>query len=500
MTATATAAARPNIVFVLIDDMGWRDLGCYGSTFYETPRLDALAGEGALFTDAYAAAPICSPTRASLLTGRYPARVGVTQYIGGHGVGRLDDVPYHQFLPTNQYSLARALRGNGYQTWHVGKWHLGPRRTWPDEHGFDVNIGGCEWGHPKSWWSPYGCPTLADGPDGEYLTDRLTDEAIRLMEDASDRPFFLNLWHYAVHIPIQAPADLVAKYERKAAELGLSDVDPFEPGERMPAWHQRDSRVLRRTVQSDPAYAAMVENLDSNIGRLLDALDRTGHAERTIVVFTSDNGGLSTAEGSPTSNLPLAQGKGWVAEGGVREPLIVRWPGVVTPGSRVAEPVTSPDFYPTLLAAAGLPAVPAQHVDGVDFTPALRGEPFHRGPVFWHYPHYSNQGGRPAAAVRDGRWKLVCQFEGDPLQLYDVVADPGEHTDLAARHPDVTQRLHETLLRWIEEVGGRVPPANPQPEPFPDLAGYFLGGQVATPPPHLRWAAPATDPAPGDLT
>nr|BFE59416.1 sulfatase [Dactylosporangium thailandense] len=479
----------PNIVFILIDDMGWADLGCYGSSFYETPRLDRLAEQGALFTDAYAAAPVCSPTRASILTGRYPARVGVTQYIGGHGVGKLADVPYHQFLPTNELSLARALRAGGYRTWHVGKWHLGPRRTWPDQHGFDVNIGGCEWGHPKSWFSPYGNPTLPDGPEGEYLTDRLTDEAIRLIETAGDAPFFLNLWHYAVHVPIHAPAELIAKYERKAADLGLDALDPFEPGERFPAWHQRAARVHRRVVQSDPAYAAMVENLDTNIGRLLDALEAAGKADNTIVVFTSDNGGLSTAEGSPTSNLPLSEGKGWVAEGGVREPLIVRWPGVVEPGRRIAAPVTSPDFYPTLLAAAGLPPRPAQHVDGADVTPLLRGEPFERGPVYWHYPHYSNQGGRPAAAVRDGRWKLVHEFEGDPDTLFDIVADPGEHRDLAAEHPGVAAALRERLLSWIAEVGGLVPPPNPQPEPFSDLAGYFLGGQVAEPGADVAWTA-----------
>jgi arylsulfatase A-like enzyme len=487
--------SKPNIVFILIDDMGARDLGCYGSTFYETPRLDELARQGALFTDAYAAAPVCSPTRASLLTGRYPARVGVTQYIGGHGVGRLADVPYNQFLPTNEFSVARALRAGGYQTWHVGKWHLGPRRTWPDQHGFDVNVAGCEWGHPKSWFSPYANPTLSDGPDGEYLTDRLTDEAIRLIEQAGDRPFFLNLWHYAVHVPIHAPADLIEKYRRKAAETGLDDVDPFVPGERFPAWHQRDARVVRRVVQSDPAYAAMVENLDTNVGRLLDALQRSGYAENTIVVFTSDNGGLATAEGSPTSNLPLSEGKGWVAEGGIREPLIVRWPGVVTAGTRVTTPVTSPDFYPTFLAAAGLPAAPEQHIDGVDFTPALRGERFERGPVFWHYPHYSNQGGRPAAAIRDGAWKLVHHFEGDPDELFDIVADPGEQTDLATKHPDLVASLRSTLLTWIGSVGGQVPEPNRQAEPFADLAGYFLGGQVAQPGPEVRWGPdPAEEP------
>jgi arylsulfatase A-like enzyme len=463
---------RPNIIFILVDDMGWRDLGCYGSTFYETPVLDRLAAGGARFTDAYAAAPVCSPTRASLLTGKYPARVGVTQYIGGHGVGELLDVPYHWLLPTHELSLARALREGGYQTWHVGKWHLGPRRTWPDRHGFDVNVGGCEWGQPMNgYFSPYGCPTLADGPDGEYLTDRLTDEAIRLIENAGARPFLLNFWHYAVHIPLDVPPDLVEKYRQKAARLGLDEIDPFETGEHFPVWHQRHSRVQRRIVQSDPAYAAMVENLDTNVGRLLDALERTGQAGHTIVIFTSDNGGLSTAEGSPTCNAPLSEGKGWMQDGGVREPLIVRWPGVVSPGMEITEPVTSPDFYPTLLAAAGLPPRPTQHVDGVDLSALLRGEPFTRGPIYWHYPHYSNQGGTPSAGIRDGDWKLIYRFETETSALYDIRADIAEQHDLAVSQPEIAARLERTLLEWLPTVGARIPAPNPNPDAYPDLPG-----------------------------
>lgn len=473
---------RPNIIFILIDDLGWADLGCTGSTFYETPNLDRLAAEGALFTDAYAASPVCSPTRASLLTGKYPSTVGVTQYIGGHGVGALDDVPYHWYLPTNEMSLARALRAGGYRTWHIGKWHLGPRRCWPDQHGFDVNIGGCEWGHPKSYFSPYQSPTLSDGPDGEYLTDRLTDEAIALIESADDTPFFLNLWHYAVHIPIDSPPDLVAKYRAKAEALGLDRIDPFAPGERFAVWHQRDARVVRRTIQSDPDYAAMMENLDTNVGRLLDALERSGKAENTIVIFTSDNGGLATAEGSPTCNAPLAEGKGWTQEGGVRVPFLVRWPTVVAPGSRVSEPITSPDLYPTLLAAVGLEPQPEQHVDGQDMSALLRGEQLPRGPIFFHYPHYSNQGGRPSTAVRDGEWKLVHDWETDADQLFHLNEDPGEQTELSATEPERTRALREILLDWVASTPALVPAPNPRAEPFDDLAGFFLGGQVAQPP------------------
>lgn len=478
---------RPNIILILIDDLGWADLGCYGSTFHETPHLDALAARGALFTDAYAASPVCSPTRASLLTGKYPSTVGVTQYIGGHGVGVLDDVPYRWYLPTNEYSIARALRAGGYRTWHVGKWHLGPRRTWPDQHGFDVNIGGCEWGHPKSYFSPYQSPTLNDGPDGEYLTDRLTDEAIALIEADDERPFFLNLWHYAVHIPIDSPPALVEKYRAKARELGLDELDPFEPGEQFGSWHQRGARIMRRILQSDPDYAAMIENLDTNIGRLMDALERTGKADDTLVIFTSDNGGLATAEGSPTSNAPLAEGKGWTEEGGIRVPFIAHWPRAIAGGTRVSEPLTSPDLYPTLLSVAGLDPVPEQHVDGVDVSGLLRGEQLTRGPIFFHYPHYSNQGGRPSTAVRDGEWKLIHDWETDRDRLHHLPSDIGEEHDRAAEEPGQTARLRTLLLDWVENSPALVPPRNPQPAPFDDLADYFLGGQIATPSPDVRY-------------
>ncbi|TDE14910.1 sulfatase [Jiangella asiatica] len=475
---TDTVTSRPNIVLILVDDLGWRDLSCYGSTFYETPNLDRLATNGMAFTDAYAAAPVCSPTRASVLTGKYPATVGVTNYIGGHAVGRLCDVPYHHCLPSQEISLARALRDGGYRTWHVGKWHLGSRMTWPDRHGFDVNVAGCDWGRPPTYVSPYGCPTLTDGPDGEYLTDRLTDEAIALINSADDRPFFLNLWHYAVHTPIQAPEHLIRKYADKARELGLADVEALEPGERLPPWHLRHLRVQRRTVQSDPAYAAMIENLDWNLGRLLDGLERCGKLDDTIVIFTSDNGGLSTAERSPTCNAPLAEGKGWMYDGGVRVPLIVSWPGVVAPGTTTGELTTSPDLYPTLLAAAGLPLRPEQHTDGVSILPLLSGETFDRGPVFWHYPHYGNQGGTPGAAVRWGDLKLIRFFEDDHLELYDLRNDISETEDLAEKRPADTRRLARTLDTWLTEVRAAIPAPNPNDRPASP------GGEDS----HDRWA------------
>jgi len=456
-----TVAPSINVILILIDDMGWRDLGCYGSSFYETPNIDALAASGTRFTQAYAAAPVCSPTRASLMSGKYPARVGITQYIGGHSVGKLADVPYFYGLPENEYCLARALRDGGYRTWHVGKWHLGERRLWPDRHGFDVNIGGSACGFPPSYFSPYGNPTLSDGPEGEYLTDRLTDEAIGLIEREEDGPFFLNLWHYAVHTPIQAPDRPVAKYRQKAADLGL-DTHAIVRGEPMKPWHLAGRHVERRVLQSDPVYAAMIENLDANIGRLVAALDRTGKRDNTLIIFTSDNGGLATAEGSPTCNAPLAEGKGWMEDGGVRVPFIVSWPGHV-PATESRLMLTSPDIYPTLLSAAGLPMKPNQHVDGVDLWRHWLGAPDvpPRGPLFWHYPHYSNQGGSPGASVRDGDYKLIRWFEDGRQALFNLAQDIEEQHDLAGEEPERVAGLAALLDAWSEDVVALIPRPNP---------------------------------------
>ena len=461
---------QPNIIFVLIDDMGWRDLSCYGSSFYETPHIDRLAGESMRFTDAYAACPVCSPTRASILTGKYPATVGVTNYIGKKKRGRLIDAPYVDHLPLEECSLARALKQGGYATWHVGKWHLGGPEAYPDRHGFDVNRGGCHWGMLRNgYFSPWGLPTLEDGPKGEYMTDRLTDEAIGLIErhDPGERPFFLNLWYYAVHIPTEAKADKIAKYEQKAKDLGLDKLKTFEEGEHFPTEQKRDQRVTRRLVQSDPAYAAMIESLDENIGRLLAAVEAAGQSDNTIVVFTSDNGGMSTAEGSPTCNAPLSEGKGWMYEGGTREPLMVRWPGVVEEGGVCDVPVTSPDFYPTLLDAAGLDPMPEQHCDGVSLMPLLRaGRPLRpeaalQRPIFWHYPHYGVQGGTPGSSVRLGDFKLIEFFEDGRLELYDLRRDPGEKHNLAGEQPDRVKELRALLVDWRNKVDAKLPSPNP---------------------------------------
>lgn len=467
---------QPNILFILIDDMGYADLGCYGSSFYETPRINALADEGMRFTDAYASCPVCSPTRASIMTGKYPATVNITNYIPGNAWGKLMGVPYLHALPLSETSIAQTLKTEGYRTYHVGKWHLGPKGHWPEDFGFDVNIGGCDIGAPYAhgYFSPWNIPNLPNGKDGDYLTDGLTDEAIKLLRQGDDRPFFMHLSHYAVHSPIQAPEDLVEKYRGKAAAMGLDKQSPFTSGENYPCLHLKDKQIVRRTFQSDPAYAAMVENLDMNIGRVLDTLDELGIADNTMVIFTSDNGGLSSSETSPTCNAPLSEGKGWMYDGGVREPMIVRWPGHVAPQSSCGVPVTSTDFYPTFLEAAGAALMPEQHVDGVSIMPAFQGETFERGPIYWHYPHYSNAGDTPACAVRDGDWKLIEHFEEHRIELFNLRDDIGETTDLSTRHPQRTRRLHDQLVRWRESIEAQIP------QPNPDYAD-MLAGRIPSP-------------------
>ncbi|MCR2808063.1 sulfatase [Paenibacillus soyae] len=457
------AKKRPNIIFILIDDMGWRDLGCYGSSFYETPNIDKLASEGVRFTDAYAACPVCSPTRASIMSGKYPATVGVTDFIGGKAKGKLLDAPYINHLPLEEKSIAKALKEGGYATWHVGKWHLGGPEYYPQHHGYDVNVAGCSWGRPvNGFFSPYGIENLEDGPEGEYLTDRLTDEAIQLLKSHSDdQPFFLYLSHYAVHTPIQCKEDLIEKYKVKSKAMGLDDEQTFEEGELFPTEHKKNERVQRRLIQSDPVYAAMVENLDQNIGRLMKALEEKGLSENTVIFFTSDNGGLSTAEGSPTCNFPLNEGKGWMYEGGVREPLIVKWPNSTRSGESCSTPVTSPDFYPTILELASLPPIPEQHIDGVSLVPLLQGKSIDREALYWHYPHYGNQGGTPGSSIRIGDYKLIEFFEDGRLELYNLKEDIREEHNLAEVEVERATLYQRKLEEWRNKVDAKIPQLNP---------------------------------------
>jgi len=446
----AQAADRPNLVFILADDLGWTDLGCYGSTFYQTPNLDRLAKEGTRFTDAYAACNVCSPTRASILAGKYPARLHLTDWLPGrrhHPDEKLKSPAIAQQLPLKEVTIAEALKAGGYSTCFIGKWHLGGPGFYPEQQGFDFNYGGCERGHPPSYFSPYNIPTLPDGPKGEYLNERLTDEAIGFLDWAARRrqPFLLYFAHYAVHIPLQAKPEVVEKYKARAAKLPAGPEFISDHGHQV------------RRVQSHPVYAAMVESLDESVGRVLAEIQRLGLETNTVVIFTSDNGGLSTAEGTPTSNLPLRAGKGWPYEGGVREPLLIKWPGVTTPASVCRQPVISTDYYPTLLQMAHLPQQPTQHVDGVSLVPLLCGESIPERPLFWHYPHYSNQGGAPHGAIRDGDWKLVEWFEDNRTELYNLKNDLGEQHDLAADQREVAARLTKKLYAWREAVGAQMP-------------------------------------------
>lgn len=452
---------------ILIDDMGWKDLSACGSTFYESPNIDALMQSGMSFDNAYASCPVCSPSRASILTGKYPATVGVTDWIDTSGEchpvkGYLIDAPYIKHLPKEEYNIARCFKDNGYNTFHVGKWHLGTEEYYPQHQGFDVNIAGCHLGHPHhGYFSPYMIENLEDGPDGEYLTDRLTDEAIKLIEKSGDTPFFMDLWHYTVHMPAQAKEEDIRYFEDKARRMHLDKVNPFVEGENYPIEIKRHMKVRRRVIQSDAVYAAMIKNLDWNIGRLIQALKDMGKLDDTIIVFTSDNGGLATAEGSPTCNFPAREGKGWMYEGGTRVPLSISYPAIVRKNTHTQVVTTSPNLYPTLLEMAGLPFQPQQHVDGISLLPALSEKEMEQRPVFWHYPHYGNQGGTPGSSVRYGKWKLIEFFEDMHTELYDLENDPSEARNLAEINPDKRDELRQLLHNWRESICAKIPKRNP---------------------------------------
>lgn len=452
---------KKNIVMVLVDDLGWKDVG---GDFYETPVLDEIAKNGMVFDEAYSTCPVCSPSRASILTGKYPASLDLTDWIDNSGKihpleGYLIDAPYIKHLPRREDNLAKILKRNGWRTYHVGKWHLGGTPYHPDQQGFDVNIAGCCLGHPPNgYFSPYRIENLEDGPQGEYLTDRLTDEAIGLIKNNGDAPFLLDLWHYAVHMPEGAIESDVEYFRKKAAAMGLDRIDPFLDGEEFHTLDKRGMHVRRRLLRSDPVYAAMILSVDRNLGRLIEALEETGKKEDTIIFFTSDNGGLSTAECSPTSNLPASEGKGWVYEGGVRVPLILYGSGI--PKGKVSSfPVTGADLLPTILDMLGLEA---PDTDGTSFLPTIQGNEQEERAIFWHYPHYGNQGGTPASAVRKGRWKLIEFFEDWRTELYDLEADIGEKNDLSSQYPEIASELSRQLASWRKSIGARIPERNPK--------------------------------------
>ena len=482
--------SRPHVLLICCDDLGVRDLGCTGSTFYETPHIDSLARDGVLCADAYAPSPVCSPSRASLQTGRHCARVGITNYIPGNAVGRLFGAPYRHELGPAQTTIATLLQAQGYATWQVGKWHLGGSGSLPTDHGYQVNIAGGHWGGPWNfggyrapWCLPDGTapPGLEAQQDGEGLCQRLAQEALDLIRGRDrSRPFFLSLNHYAPHTPIQTTAAQRQRFAAKAQRLRLDAVPAMVPGEEFPCLHKQGEQVQRRIVQSDPEYAGLLAELDDSVGLLVDGLRDEGILDDTLIIFTSDNGGLATAEGSPTCNLPWAEGKGWLEDGGLRVPFIVRWPQALPAARHLAGPVTLMDVMPTLLAAGQLAPRPDLHQDGIDLLPALRGEAALdcERPLFWHYPHYSNQGCRPGSALRRGRWKLHHCYEDDRVMLCDVEADPAEVDDHSARQPALVEDLRRQLDTWRAAVGAQAPVPNPDYEamrsgamPCPDRAG-----------------------------
>lgn len=435
---------KQNFVFILVDDMGWTDLGYSGSTFYETPNIDALSKSSIQFTDAYASASICSPTRASILTGKHPGRVNITDWIPGDDnqnkklIGPMD----LDALPLKEVTVAEVLKQNGYSTFFAGKWHLGDEGNLPTDQGFDVNIGGYHKGQPPGgYYVPYKNPYLADGPEGEYLTDRLTNESIKFLDTIKDKPFLLYLSYYTLHTPIQANTKYLDKFKQK-----LKTMDSLAPTDR------KEGTAITKIVQRNPEYASMVYALDENVGRLIKKLKDEGLYENTTIIFTSDNGGLTTIEEGlnydrPTSVLPLRAGKGWLYEGGIRVPLLIK-PAYFNGTSKiVSEPVISHDFFPTILSLATITSEKNMKIDGVNLVPLFTGNQIARNEIFWHYPHYHSSGWTPGAAIRQGDWKLIEFYETEEVELYNLFEDLSETNNLASKYPErvttLKQRLHE---------------------------------------------------------
>lgn len=472
LSSQAHAAKKKplNFVFFLVDDLGFMDVGCNNpGTFYETPNINRLAKTAMRFTNGYAANPVCSPTRYSIMTGKYPSRVDATNFFSGRRAGRFRPAPLHDRMPLSETTIAEALKAHGYSTFFAGKWHLGPNeKFWPKKQGFDINMGGFVRGGPyggKKYFSPYGNPRLSDGPDGEHLPDRLSTETAKFIEINKDKPFLAYLAFYSVHTPLMAPKHLVEKYRKKAKRLGLKEKRHFAPEEQnLPIQRKRRVRIL----QDHAVYAAMVESVDHAVGKVLAKLGDLGLTENTVVFFMSDNGGLSTSEGSPTSNLPLRGGKGWTYEGGIREPFLIRWPGVSKPNSTCDVPVISTDFYPTMLNMAGFKLLPGQHKDGKSLVPLLKGKnKLDREAIYWHYPHYSNQGGFPSGAVRMGDWKLIERLEDGRVHLFNLKEDVGEKNDLAQQQEQRVSFMRRKLHAWYKEVDAKFLRAKKDgPEPW----------------------------------
>lgn len=452
----STASAKPNnVLFILVDDWGCADAGVLGSDYFETTVIDCFAQQSLRFTQAYSASPVCSPTRAAIMTGKSAARLDMTIWHEGAVEGgpknrKLLEAQAIPNLPREEFTLAELLKQNGYFTAHIGKWHLGKAAYYPETQGYDVNIGGTYWGAPASFFYPYrGRWSKSDqdlryvpvgpGQAGDYLTDRLTDHALELIKRQSDQSFFISLWYHTVHTPIQGKQNLIEHFQSK------------KPG----------------SVHNHPTYAAMLASLDQNIGRLLQQLEASGLAENTIVILTSDNGGVDFPTGKsgnrpPTKNAPFRSGKGTLYEGGIRVPLMVRWPGLTQAGSICDAPVTSEDFFPTFVESLAVKSADLNEIDGESLMPLLL-DPQAKRParvLGWHYPHYYPRM-TPGSAIRDGRWKLIHFYEDDRVELYDLEEDPGEESDLAGSQPDVAKQMRSKLESWRQATGANAPLPNP---------------------------------------
>lgn len=506
---------KPNIVFILADDLGWSDLGCYGSKFYETPNIDKLASEAIRFTNAYAACHVSSPTRASILTGKYPARTHLSDWLPGrknYPFQKLQNADPIQHLPySDNNTIANILKKNGYETAIIGKWHLGEDSASCERQGFDMHIPS-EWlkGWPAKggYFSPYQMPGLEDGVNGEYLTDRLTDEALKFMEENQENPFFLYLAHYAVHDPIQGRPDLVEKYENKLKQLNSPIQDPFilegNPDSKKPISREKLNSLLKhesyegfslfpdrivkiKQNQDNVQFAAMVESLDESVGRILDKLKELNLDDNTIVIFFSDNGGMSAANfGNPkrkideseldqafaTSNLPLRGGKGWLYEGGIRVPLIIKLPNQKDKANVCDIPIISVDFFPTILEVSNINFNSDELImDGKSIVPLFKANlsipsSLEKRAIYWHFPHYSNHGLQsPGGAIRFGDYKLLDYFENNTLQLFNLSDDPGEQNDLAKKEPQIAAELKKMLDNWRKEVNADIMLNNPNYQP-----------------------------------
>ena len=452
------AEKKQNFLFILVDDLGWTDLGYSGSTFHETPNIDALSKVSVQFTQAYASASICSPTRASIMTGKHPVRVNITDWIPGYDPKdqKLSGPQDLDALPLEEITLAEVMEDNGYKTFFAGKWHLGSDGYFPLDQGFQINKGGHHVGSPPGgYYSPYKNPKLSDGPEGEYLTDRLTDESLGFLDTIDEDPFFLFLSYYTVHTPIQPNILYHERFEKKLMDMGGQTLSLKEEGTGITTLEQRNA-----------AYASMLYALDKNIGRLINKLKEDGLYENTTIVFTSDNGGLSTLlknrkYHAPTSVLPLRAGKGWLYEGGIRIPLLIKPAHYSDKPAIYTEPVISHDFYPTFLSLAGINFA-LDSIDGIDISPALYGnKSLNRKELFWHYPHYHGSGWTPGAAVLQGNWKLIEFYESGTIELYNISEDLSETNNLAPIYPEKADSLRTRLHELQKSMNAGVAIENP---------------------------------------